>query len=115
MHTIHSSLAADQDLAEIVDMFVDEMPQKIDALLARLAQADWQGLERAAHQLKGAAGSYGFEQVTEAAGRLEGAVRRGNSDSEVRSALRELVELCRRVRPGPAESSLDDRRREHLI
>ncbi|HEV3021685.1 MAG TPA: Hpt domain-containing protein, partial [Pirellulales bacterium] len=61
---LRSSLADDPDLGEIVKLYVDEMPQRIEGLLARFAAADWDGLATGAHQLKGTAGSHGFQQIT---------------------------------------------------
>lgn len=93
-----SSFADDPDLGEIVGMFVEEMPARVDNLLARLQAGDWEGLERAAHQLKGAAGSYGFDQITPCAARAERAVKQRQPEGEIRAAVTELVQLCQRVR-----------------
>ncbi|HEV3005153.1 MAG TPA: Hpt domain-containing protein [Pirellulales bacterium] len=95
---LHSSLADDPDLCQIVRCYIDEMPQRIEGLLARFAAADWDGLATAAHQLKGTAGSHGFPQITLPAAELEKAARQKRSASEVRSALDVLVEYCSRVR-----------------
>ena len=61
---LYSQFAEDPDLAELVDVFVEEMPRRVATLLDRLEQADWDSLGRAAHQLKGAAGSYGFGEIS---------------------------------------------------
>ena len=96
----YSTLAEDPDLAEIVEMFVQEMPDRVSNLLHRFESRDLPELERAAHQLKGAAGSYGFHQLTPAATRLEAALKQHRSDEEIRAALDSLVSLCRGVRAG---------------
>ena len=61
---VHSSLAADPDLCDLVDRFIQEMPDRINALESQARSRDWQQLSRTAHQLKGAAGSYGFAALT---------------------------------------------------
>jgi histidine phosphotransfer protein HptB len=95
---IYSSLSADPDLAEVVAMFVDEMPSRIATLTGHLDTKNWDGLRHAAHQLKGAAGSYGFGPVTPSAGRVESAVRTGEPEERIREAVMQLVELCNSVR-----------------
>jgi HPt (histidine-containing phosphotransfer) domain-containing protein len=97
---LYSSLGDDPDLGEIVTMFVDEMPDRIDNLLKRLELEDWTGLERAAHQLRGAAGSYGFDALTPQAGILERAVRERRQEESIRQAVESLIELCRQTRAG---------------
>lgn len=88
------------DLADLVEMFVDEMPQRIESLQALANGQDWESLGRAAHQLKGSAGSYGFGQLTPAAAGLESAIRNGEPAAATLAALEALLGLCRRVRAG---------------
>lgn len=97
---LFSSLAGDPDLGEIVDMFVDEMPGRVENLTRCLATGDWVQLGRYAHQMKGACGSYGFDQLTAPAARLEHACRETSDEQEIREALEELSQLCQRVRSG---------------
>jgi len=101
---LYSTLAADPDLGEIIEMFVEEMPDRVSNLLGLLQESDWEGLRRAAHQLRGAAGSYGFDPITPSASRVEVAIRQDEPEETVRQAVAELVDLCSRVRAGsPAE------------
>ena len=97
---IYSSLASDPELGEIVDMFVEEMPGRVASLLDHFKRKDWDGLRQSAHQLKGAAGSYGFATISPCAGRLENALRDGEPEHQIYEALTELVDLCGRVRSG---------------
>jgi HPt (histidine-containing phosphotransfer) domain-containing protein len=96
----YSSLGSDPDFAEIVALFVDEMPGRMRDMQAHFGCANWDELARLAHQLKGAAGSYGFDQLTPFAAGLEKSVRNGEPAAAVRAALEELVEVCGRVRAG---------------
>jgi HPt (histidine-containing phosphotransfer) domain-containing protein len=95
---IYSRLANDPDLRDIVEMFVDEMPERIAALVGYLESGEMEELRRAAHQLKGAAGSYGFEPISPCAGRLECAIRDGETVERIRETVAELAELCSRIR-----------------
>jgi HPt (histidine-containing phosphotransfer) domain-containing protein len=87
-------------MAELIQSFVNEIPERV-----RLVERHWERhelgeLRRIAHQLKGACGGYGFPQVGQAAAKLEnGLSREENADLEsVAERVRELVEMCRRVR-----------------
>ena len=88
------------DLGELIEMFVQEMPERINALETQARSRDWQQLTRTAHQLKGAAGSYGFNVITPSAARLESATKDGRQEEEILAALDELLDLCRRMRSG---------------
>jgi histidine phosphotransfer protein HptB len=100
---IYSRLAPDPDLCDIVDLFVEEMPDRIAALLTQLQSADIEGLRRTAHQLKGAAGSYGFDSISPAAARVESAIRDGEDEERLHETVQDLVSLCQCVRPGVPE------------
>ena len=100
---LYSTLAEDPDLGEIVDMFVDEMPDRISKLLAQLESGSWEELRRAAHQLKGAAGSYGFDAISPSAAALEDSLRNSKPEAEIQKAAESLVALCQRATPGTPE------------
>jgi HPt (histidine-containing phosphotransfer) domain-containing protein len=97
---LYSTLGADPDLGGIVGMFVDEMPDRIAALREHFGNGDWAELGRIAHQLKGAAGSYGFDQIAPHAARLESCARGGESAETIREAYETLVNVCSRIRAG---------------
>jgi HPt (histidine-containing phosphotransfer) domain-containing protein len=102
---LYSVLGGDPELAGIVELFVEEMPDRVETLIDRFDRCDWEGLRRAAHQLKGAAGSYGFEAISPLAGRLEDVLTAGAAPDEVRHALDDLVKLCGRASGGaPSEA-----------
>ena len=103
---LYSSLAGDPVLGQLVDLFVAEMPSRTATLVDRLEACDWEGLRQAAHQLKGAAGSYGFSAISPAAAQLEDAVRRQLPEETIRQTVDQLVDFCRQARGGtpPIES-----------
>lgn len=94
----YSTLAGDPDLGEIVGLYIAEMPGRIAALLARFEAGDHRGLATLAHQLKGAAGSHGFHQLTPFAAKLEQLARANAPDHDLRPAVEALVAACGRVR-----------------
>ena len=103
---LYSNLAGDPTLGLLVDLFVAEMPSQIARLIGRLEACDWEGLRRAAHQLEGAAGSYGFPVISPAAAQLEDAIRLQLPQEAIRQAVFQLVDFCRQARGGtpPRES-----------
>ncbi len=101
---IHSAYASDPDYAELIGFFVDEIPQRIAALIEAYDRGDAESLRRVAHQLKGAAGSYGFHDVTPFAAVLEQRLKGGAAIAAVEGNLRELAMICGRMRVGTASS-----------
>lgn len=97
---VYSVFGDDPEMAEMVERFVHDMPIRIQCLNELLTSADWEELGRFAHQLKGAAGGYGFDEITLLAARLEYNVRHGETEDEIRDAARTLIDACRRVRAG---------------
>jgi HPt (histidine-containing phosphotransfer) domain-containing protein len=97
---VYSTLGGDPDLSEIVALFVAEIPGRVATLLAKLDAGDWEGLRRTAHQLRGAAGSYGFDPLTPSVARLEDATGQHAPEQEIRAAVDSLVALCSRVCAG---------------
>ena len=95
---LYSTLADDPDTAELVALFVDELPQRLAVADALAHRADWESLDRLAHQLKGAAGSYGFPTLTDSAAALEQACRTDCEATVIRQALAALAETCGRAR-----------------
>ena len=101
---VYSHLAADLGLGELVDLFVQEMPDRINALDAQAKNRNWNQLAETAHQIKGAAGCYGFDEITPYAARLEATAREAQQEEQILSALDELLTICRRVRSGKPQA-----------
>ncbi|MEM9064218.1 MAG: Hpt domain-containing protein [Planctomycetota bacterium] len=97
---IYSEFRSDEDMAELVELFVEDMQGRIDSMTSALDAQDWAQLTTLAHQLKGASGGYGFGPVGEAAAKLEHTLRAGDfSDVDrLRQETDDLIGLCRRVR-----------------
>ncbi|MBP86209.1 MAG: hypothetical protein CMJ64_05765 [Planctomycetaceae bacterium] len=100
---VYSSLGTDLDLGELVELFVSEIPARVAKLEEAWDSRDWDSLGRAAHQLKGAAGSYGFEELTPSLRKLDHSVRMEKPEEEIDEALAEARELCSRVRASGPE------------
>ncbi|HEY8141243.1 MAG TPA: ATP-binding protein, partial [Kofleriaceae bacterium] len=99
-----SDMADDEDMAALVAQFVATVPERIGALRAANVTGDRSCLARLAHQLKGAAGGYGFPRISEAASVLEAACGVGHADATA-SALEQLVRLMSRTQTGREATS----------
>lgn len=94
---IYSTFVDDPDMMEIVEMFVDEMPERIQALHDALDQNDLTMLSRLAHQMKGAAGGYGFNSVTDAARVAEEAAKANKSGAELTAPFEAMLDLMSKM------------------
>ena len=97
---LYSTLGGDPDLGEIVELFVDEIPDRVANIQNLLEASDWEELRRAAHQLKGAAGSYGFDPISPSAAAIEDAICQEEPEEQIRQMVEDLCSLCSRVRAG---------------
>lgn len=96
---LYSEYRNDPSEADLLEAFVGSLPARVDALrVARASAGTGEEMARLSHQLKGAAGGYGFPDITRAAAKLEGALRAHEPDAVVDAALRELAGLCLRAR-----------------
>tara|TARA_R110000744_G_scaffold166858_2_gene284156 strand:+ start:5305 stop:5640 length:336 start_codon:yes stop_codon:yes gene_type:complete len=86
------------DDLELIGMFLDELPNRIDALQKTAESCDFSQLNRLAHQLKGAAPSFGFDPIGEAAACLEDRIKTSNIEKleldHIRCEFDALVSEC---------------------
>lgn len=94
-----SEFANDPDMVELVEMFVSEIPDRVELLRTAWDERDIESLARLAHQLKGASAGYGFSPIGLAAGDLEQSLKSDIEENlqEVTKQLDELVDLCNRA------------------
>ena len=94
---IVSRFADDPRMAEAIGRFVTRLSERVGALLDAVQQGDRERLIREAHQIKGAAGGYGFDSLTDAARALEARLRDVDAAELALDDIEELVDLCRRA------------------
>jgi HPt (histidine-containing phosphotransfer) domain-containing protein len=97
--TLRSEYADDPDMLAIVALFINELPQRLALMHAALAAANMEQLRILAHQLKGAAGGYGFPKLGEAAALVDQAIKDGCDDNVIRSRVGMLAAVAARIRP----------------
>lgn len=89
---IHSELGDPEAFGEIVELFLEQLPKRLDQLEAFLNSADYRQLALFTHQLKGAGGGYGYPGLTQRAAKLEAEARQPQPSPSV---LRELFRAIR--------------------
>ena len=99
---IISTLASDPDMVELIQLFVEEIPDRVRTMQDYWQRRDLAELKRLAHQLKGSGGGYGFATLGAAAGKLEHTLNNASGPQSnletIASQVDELVDLCTRVR-----------------
>lgn len=95
---LRSTYANDQAIAEILPLFLNNMPKYIGDLESRIEHKDWAGAARVCHDLKGTAGGYGYPDIARATQTLESELK-GSQDLElIMTYLNEVRTLCERAR-----------------
>lgn len=82
-------LVEDAELRDIVEEFVQGLSNRLTELRAAHAQLDFDQLALLAHRLKGAAGSYGYPDISHVCAEMEQQFR----NHEVNTFDRRLTEL----------------------
>ena len=71
---LKSAFAEDPDMKEAIEEFVATLPQRMADLRQLLSEQKLSELRRAVHQLKGAGGGYGYDDITRLATEVERAL-----------------------------------------
>jgi HPt (histidine-containing phosphotransfer) domain-containing protein len=98
-------MADDPDMAELVQMFVADLPQRAAAVEQAWSGRRLDDLRRLAHQLRGSSASYGFEVIGDTAGQIEDQIKAMSAQppedlASVRAGVEELLSLCHRAMRG---------------
>jgi len=94
---IRSELADDVDIAPLLPEYLSELQEKADRIEQLGAQNNWPAVAGLAHQIKGAAGGYGYPKITAAAADVEAAARQSEPPPGLPRLLARLVDMCRRT------------------
>lgn len=102
---IRSEFAGDPEMTEVIGLFIQDLPVRIDSLVKAQQACDLDTLKRASHQLRGASAGYGFPTLGKAAGAVEDRLRNLAADvhanphalSKIENELTHLIDMCRRA------------------
>lgn len=92
---IHSTMANDPEFQDLVVAFVAELPSRTGRIMTSIGKGDLDAAADLLHQLKGAAGIYGFNPIFQAASEVEKLARDGSSDITEKADF--LASLCKRA------------------
>mgnify|MGYP001954737009 CR=1 FL=1 len=98
-------------MVELVDFFVCEIPGGLQALRDLCESGDREGVQRLAHQLKGASAGYGFEEVGLAAANVEQPLKGEASLDDVRDQIDEQLQangVAAKDAPCVADAMVDE-------
>lgn len=96
---VHSSHRSDPDYADLLPFFVDDLPALRTALLEFAKICDYENVKRQAHRLRGTAGGYGYDRLSELAGELEDTCKTSLRDgAAILNNLERLVDYIGRIR-----------------
>lgn len=95
-----SQMADDEDFLPLLEMFVDELDDRIAAIRTQFDQSQGDRVRELAHQLKGAGGGYGYPQITEAAKALEDVLKADGPVAEVKAKIDQLDQVCQAAKRG---------------
>jgi len=95
INSVAASVGGDSDrdarFQKLVQRFLSTIPEKVEALGEALEHRDEGALAPLVHQLKGSAGSYGFEGISHQARLCEEAFRAGGLSDEVLQQVNQLI------------------------
>jgi len=96
-----SEFAGDTDMSELIEYFLAELKDRIGGLEHAMMLGDHERLRQLAHQLKGAAGGYGYPSITNSAADLEFSLAAEQAElSCVSEKVEALIALCKRATGG---------------
>ena len=98
---LRSEYANDPDMADLVEAFVTELPQRVNEVAGAFLAGNADALKRISHQIKGSAGGYGFPAVGDAAARVEAVLRDAADPTAalrtLNGEIQALVDMCCRA------------------
>ena len=94
---MRSTLGAEPGVQALLARFIERLPDRVKSLRSFLDEQDIARLRQTVHQLKGAAGGYGFPQLTHHANRTEQKLSGGEPLESIRGEIESLITLIRSV------------------
>jgi CheY-like chemotaxis protein/HPt (histidine-containing phosphotransfer) domain-containing protein len=94
---IKSSLIGNPRMMKIIPEFIDALPGEVRKMTELLEQNDLAALQKIVHQLWGASGGYGFDAVTEPAGRADESIKAGQTLESITAEVNSLIAVIRRI------------------
>jgi HPt (histidine-containing phosphotransfer) domain-containing protein len=101
-------LMGDEELLdEVIDIYLEDIPPRIEAIRSCLEAGDAEGVVRQAHTIKGASANAGCDSLRDLAAKMEQAGKVGDLES-MSAGMDELVVIFEAFRSIAGASSRDD-------
>jgi len=88
----------DPEDVELIEMFLEDLPSRIETLNQTASAGDFSQMNRLAHQLKGAAPGFGFDPIGSTAAILEERLKTSNLEmielDQIRAEFDALITEC---------------------
>lgn len=98
---LRSTLANDPDMQELIQLYIQDIPVRLQGIRTAMASGNLNEVRRLSHQLRGASAGFGFAQVGDVAAEVEETIKALHEQADAIERVRPLVEkldaLCRRV------------------
>ena len=98
---LRSTLADDPDMRELIALYVQDIPIRLDGLQTAMAAGNLNEVRRLSHQLRGASAGFGFASIGILAAEVEETIKALHERADAMDVVRPLVEkleaMCRRV------------------
>jgi signal transduction histidine kinase/DNA-binding NarL/FixJ family response regulator len=94
---LKNSFAEDPEMKDAIEEFVATLPQRMAGLNQLLNEQNFSELRRVVHQLKGAGGGYGYDNITQLATEVERALEQKDPLETIQVDVRALIALVRSV------------------
>jgi CheY-like chemotaxis protein/HPt (histidine-containing phosphotransfer) domain-containing protein len=94
---LRSTMQDDPSIQKLLAKFVGRLPERVVTIQTLFQQEEMEALRQAVHQLKGAAGGYGFQTVTDQAGIAEQKIKDIVPNDQIRPEIDALIALVRSI------------------
>jgi signal transduction histidine kinase/DNA-binding NarL/FixJ family response regulator len=94
---IVSTYADDPDMVGAIAEFIQGLPAHVATIQKCVEEANLPQLQTSAHQLKGAGGGYGFDEITRLAAAVEAAIKECQDATQVGAKVDALLSTVRRI------------------
>jgi HPt (histidine-containing phosphotransfer) domain-containing protein len=94
---VRSECADDETMKEILQAYIDELPEYSAQLQQHISAGDLHNLGRLLHRLKGSGGGYGFPQLSEKSAAIEESIKMSVPMDKIQKMVGSLVDFLRHV------------------
>jgi len=94
-----SLLEKEPEFIDMVEKFVNDLPNKLADIQAHATNENWSELRRMAHTLKGSGGGMGYSILTNVSGNIEFQIINQNY-KDVKALVNQLEDVCQRIISG---------------